>query len=88
MQVATELAKCFMVVDNFHYDTNHTGKYCALNCSPHNHPIIKDANTNVCEQRFRWLNKYKNSFRHMKRAWFNFMLLLLTHKYNKLHYGQ
>jgi hypothetical protein len=67
-----------MVVDKFHFDTNHTGKYCTLHCSPYKFPQLKHANMSVCEQRFKWLGKFSSAFRYMNRVRFNFMLLLLT----------
>jgi hypothetical protein len=82
VKVAVELAKCRMVVDKFHFDHNHTSKYCTLNCSPHAIPELRQANMSICEQSFKRIGKYKGSFRFMNKTRFNFMLLLLTHKHN------
>ena len=82
LQVAHELARCKMVVDRFHYDFNHTSKYCTMHCSPHSIPELRGANMEVCEQVFKKLGKYAGSFRYLNRVRFNFMLLLLSHKHN------
>ena len=84
LQVAQELAKCKMVVDRFHYDYNHTSKFCTVNCSPHGIPELKGANMEICEQTFKKLGKHAGSFRYFNRSRFNCMLLLLSHKHNNL----
>jgi hypothetical protein len=57
-----------------HFDTNHTGKYCTLNCSPYKHPKLKTANMSVCEQRFKWLGRFSPAFRYANSVRFNFVV--------------
>lgn len=66
-----------MLVDKFHFNENHTGAYCARHCSPHSVPELIKANTQVAEQSFKYVARFKHSFRYMNKQRFNFMLMMV-----------
>lgn len=74
-QLAHDLAKLEIVVDRFHFDENHTGKYCTENCSPYRIPLLQQINMSVAEQQFSWFKEYARMMRPMNAARFNFFLL-------------
>jgi len=64
-------------VERWHYK-GHVGKFCKKNCNPNDHPEVKELNTVICEQKFKWLGKSKSiTHMHMSGTTFNFFLLLL-----------
>ena len=46
-------------VDNFHF-VNHTDKECHEKCDPKKSPNLEGVNTEVCEQLFNVINKFRN----------------------------
>ena len=64
-------------VEKWHFK-GHVGGFCKNHCNPHDHPEVKDFNTVICEQRFKWIAKFKGiTHMHMNASTFNFLLLLL-----------
>ena len=47
------------VVDKLHFK-GHVGSWCHKHCNPYSVPALKDVNTVICEQSFRWVNGYVN----------------------------
>ncbi|GAQ90741.1 hypothetical protein KFL_006790040 [Klebsormidium nitens] len=74
---AAEFARVKAVVDKFHFDKNHVGKWCKEHVNPHHHPELTKANMSICEQRFSWFGKYKHILRKMNEHRFHFLLLIL-----------
>ena len=65
-------------VEKFHA-RGHVGTFCAENCMPELFPEVKNFNTVICEERFKWFGKFKGlTLTNMSAATFNFMLLLIT----------
>ena len=65
------------VVEKWHFK-NHVGKFCRENCNPFAYEELKEFNTVVCEQRFKWIGKFKGiSQMNMNAPVFNFFILLL-----------
>ena len=79
----------FLVVDFFHFDKNHIGKWCRENTNPHSVPDLcipeNRVNTEIQEQMFRTKNRYKFSLRHMNEVRFNIFLLLLVDMNHQRH---
>lgn len=75
----------FIVVDRYHF-RNHkvTHKYCQDHCNPANNPSIEGANSQICEQSFRWLSRFKYSMNHMTPARFAFFLLIMARRRNAI----
>ena len=48
-----------MKVDPFHFN-NHVDPWCHKNMDPNGVESLKDINSQICEQSFRFLNKYTN----------------------------
>uniref|UniRef100_A0A7S0WRA5 Uncharacterized protein n=1 Tax=Pyramimonas obovata TaxID=1411642 RepID=A0A7S0WRA5_9CHLO len=72
-----EFARVKKFVETWHF-RSHVGAFCREHCNPNSHPEIKDFNTLVCEQHFKWVAGFKHMTRvHMSAAVFNFFLLLL-----------
>ena len=64
-------------VEKWHFK-GHVGEFCKNHCNPHDHPEVKDFNTVICEQRFKWIAKFKGiTHMDMNASTFNFLLLLL-----------
>ncbi|KAJ9530115.1 hypothetical protein QJQ45_023360 [Haematococcus lacustris] len=75
-------------VDVFHFVHNHKGVWCDKMVNPLNVPALKGVNTEVCEQRFRHINKYSGMLRRMSRERFNWTLLTivdLDHRFRALN---
>jgi len=67
----------YSTVEKWHFK-NHVGKFCRENCNPYDFPETDKFNTVVCEERFKWLAKYKYlTAVHMSAGTFNFLMLLL-----------
>ena len=47
------------VVDKLHFK-GHVGSWCHQNCNPYSIPALKNVNTVICEQTFKWCNAYVN----------------------------
>ena len=80
-----ELIGIKIVVDRFHW-RNHksTHGYCREHCNPHENEEIKEANTEVCEQSFRWFARHKYSLNHMTPARFLFFLIVIADRRNAI----
>ena len=65
-------------VDKFHFLKNHVGIWCDVMTNPYRLPALRSGNTEVCEQRFKHLNKYSSMLRHMKKERFTWTLLTIT----------
>ena len=92
----TEKARLFwervgshVFVDRFHWE-NHkdTHKYCMEMCNPSNNRRIDGANTEICEQSFRWFSRHKYSLNNMTPARFRFLLTILADRRNEILMGQ
>ena len=67
----------FDAVEKWHF-RNHVGEFCKKNCNPKDYPEVETYNTVICEQRFKWISKYKGMTKiNMSATTFNFLLLLL-----------
>ena len=58
-EATKKMAALKHVVDKLHFK-GHVGSYCHKNCNPYSIPALKDVNTVICEQSFKWFNKYVN----------------------------
>ena len=72
------------VVEKFHFfpsrhSRGHKGEWCAQHVSPALHEeLLKDVNTVVCEQRFKWISRFKSLVLiNMSPRTFEFLLLLI-----------
>ena len=73
-------------MDKFHFDKNHIGIWCNKFVNPNNVAALDGINTEVCEQRFKHLNKFGPMLRHMKRERFKWTLLSIVegdHKFRR-----
>ena len=75
----------FIFVDRFHWK-NHKGshKYCTDHCNPDHNRRIDGANTEICEQSFRWFARHKYSVNHMTPGRFTFFSLILAARRNEI----
>lgn len=75
----------FIFVDRFHW-INHKKShvYCTVNCNPNSNSRLDGANTEVCEQSFRWFSRHKYSVNHMSPARFRFFMTLLADRRNEI----
>jgi hypothetical protein len=75
----------FIFVDRFHW-INHKKShvYCTVNCNPNSNSRLDGANTEVCEQSFRWFSRHKYSVNHMSPARFRFFMTLLADRQNEI----
>lgn len=58
-EATKKMAALKHVVDKLHFK-GHVGSWCHKHCNPYSVPALKDVNTVICEQSFRWVNKYVN----------------------------
>ena len=79
----------YIFVDRFHWK-NHKGthKYCTDHCNPADNHRIDEANTEICEQSFRWFARHKYSVNHMSPARFTFFFLVLADRRNEILLAQ
>jgi len=79
----------FIFVDRFHWK-NHKGThtYCTKHCNPGDNRRIDGANTEICEQSFRWFARHKYSVNHMSPARFTFFFLILADRRNEILLAQ
>ena len=64
-------------MEKFHFK-GHVGKFCKENCNPYNHEEVNNFNTVICEERFKWVAKFKGlTSTNMSAGTFNFLMLLL-----------
>jgi hypothetical protein len=67
--------------DKLHY-RNHIDPWCRKHTNPYTDPVVKDTNTEICEQIFAWLAQYKNVLRGCNESTFLIYLCLLCDLYN------
>ena len=79
------------VIDCFHFDKNHKGKYCWKYCNPHSVAELEhseDRNMSVAaEQRFKIVARHKHHMNRMNKTRFQFMLAYLVqldHRFREL----
>ncbi|PSC67164.1 hypothetical protein C2E20_9143 [Micractinium conductrix] len=62
-KVAQFVDTVIKVVDFFHFNKNHTGKWCHKHVNPHKCELLKGHrhNLSICEQRFKWVSQFKTS---------------------------
>jgi len=79
----------FIFVDRFHW-RNHknTHKYCQEFCNPNENDRLDGANTEICEQSFRWFARHKYSINNMTPARFRFFLTILADRRNEILIAQ
>lgn len=72
-----------IIVDKYHF-RNHKEEhtYCRDHCDPNKCDDLKGVNTQICEQSFRWLSRFKYSMNHMTPARFAFFLVVMAEKRN------
>ena len=58
-EATKKMAALKHVVDKLHFK-GHVGTWCHQNCNPYSIPALKDCNTVICEQSFKWINGYAN----------------------------
>jgi hypothetical protein len=67
---------CRIVVDRFHFRSHKDShEYCKQNCDPSKNLNIVGANTEICEQSFRWFARHKYSLNYMSPAQFWFIMI-------------
>ena len=76
---------CRIVVDRFHF-RNHkdTHAYCKEHCDPSKNLNIEGANSEICEQSFRWFSRHKYSLNYMSPARFRFIMTILADRRNTI----
>jgi hypothetical protein len=66
-----------LAVEKWHF-RNDVGAFCIKTCNPKDYPEVDTFNTVICEQRLKWIAKYKGLTKtHMSATTFNFLLLLI-----------
>mmetsp|Transcript_29529 Transcript_29529/g.60372 ORF Transcript_29529/g.60372 Transcript_29529/m.60372 type:complete len:772 (+) Transcript_29529:124-2439(+) len=76
---------CRIVVDRFHWKNHVKGhEYCQEHCNPYENKDIEGANSEICEQSFRWFARHKYSVNHMSPARFRFFMLIIADKRNEV----
>jgi len=75
----------YIFVDRFHWK-NHkkSHAYCTNHCNPNKNRRIVGANTEVCEQTFRWFSRHKYSVNCMTPARFIFFLRIIADRRNEI----
>ena len=71
-------------IDRFHF-SNHVDAWCQQNMSPFRDEVkqrLEGCNTEICEQTFKWLAKYKYSSIGMGRLRFNWFVLRMCELHN------
>jgi len=75
----------FIFVDRFHWKNHkNTHVYCTEHCNPDKNRRIDGANTEICEQSFRWFSRHKYSVNHMTPARFTFFFLIIADRRNQI----
>lgn len=79
------LVESTFLIDRFHIK-NHKAD-CFKHYNSNDIKILADINTQVCEQSYYLMNRFKNSTKHMTEAsyylhWLNYMNFKNTNKYN------
>jgi hypothetical protein len=76
-------------VDRFHWK-NHkdTHVYCRQNCNPDKNKRLDGANTEICEQSFRWFARHKYSINNMTPGRFRFFLTIIADRRNEIILSQ
>ncbi len=68
------------VIDRFHI-YNHQNK-CKTEYNCNNYPELDGINTEVCEQQFYLISRYKHQAKHMNKQRFNFFFIELFNLFN------
>ena len=74
-----------LVVDKMLFK-NYDDKWCKKNVNPFSNSTFNDINTQVCEQTFSWLCKYKHSLSNMRKSRFQIVIISVCHLRNELFY--
>ena len=53
-------------------------------CDPNKQTDLDGSNSQICEQSFRWLARFKYSMNHMTPARFAFFLIVMAEKRNEI----
>ena len=75
------LASIKMVVDKMHFP-NHIDKWCRANVNPYQLPEFDNLNTEVCEQTFKCVSRFKYSSKHMRFGSYNMFHLTMADMFN------
>jgi len=75
----------YIFEDRFHWK-NHkkSHSYCTSNCNPEKNSRIVGANTEICEQTFRWFSRHKYSVNCITPARFIFFLRIIAERHNEM----
>ncbi|XP_078667555.1 uncharacterized protein LOC144909414 [Branchiostoma floridae x Branchiostoma belcheri] len=76
-----KLASIEILVDRMHM-RGHIDPWCKRNCGTGRFRDLDKVNTEVCEQVFSWLSRYKRMTKHMNKERFMFFLLYIAHLHN------
>ena len=57
---AKRLGETLMKIDSMHW-IGHKGEFCEKNCDPTEIDALKNVNSQVCEQKFNFTNKFRNT---------------------------
>lgn len=75
----------YIFVDRFHWKNHkNSHRYCVEHCNPDTNSRIRGANTEICEQSFRWFARHKYSVNQMTPGRFTFFLLILAIRRNEI----
>ena len=82
-EAATKLGNLEFYVDKMHF-RNHVDAWCHKHMNPNDDPKLKKVNSQICEQTFRFINKFRN-VKTMNNAHFSlyFIYILDIHNLNK-----
>lgn len=75
------LGSLTVVVDKFHFK-NHVDKWCRANVNPYKVPDFQNLNTEVCEETFRHVARYRHITKHMSYGSFHLFHMTLADIYN------
>jgi hypothetical protein len=70
-----------ILCDKLHY-RNHIDPWCRKNTNPYKNSVANSTNTEVCEQIFSWLARYKNIVRGFDESTFLIYICLICDLYN------
>ncbi|KAF5827538.1 hypothetical protein DUNSADRAFT_485 [Dunaliella salina] len=74
----------YHAVDKFHFFKNHKGAWCDAMVNPFMLPSLDGVNTEICEQSFKFINRYQYLLRHQKKERFAEMLLNIVEGNHKM----
>ena len=79
--IGNVIASLTIVVDKFHFK-NHVDKWCRANVNPYKVPAFQNLNTEVCEEAFRHVARYRHITKHMSYGSFHLFHFTLADIYN------